>query len=131
MSHVDRICNEVWTLGVWGELAFFITHRPSSQGWAPGVVCVYVHVRVAIILYLGGGFVCGGLAGKWGGGALGCIAALVNSRARPACTYTSPLEGASTLRKGVQKLARRACTSVTYTSALLSVYGGCQHVCAG
>ena len=51
--------------------------RPSSQGWAPGVlpfvcVCVYVYVYVCVcvcvcLFLVFVWFVCGGLAGKWGG----------------------------------------------------------------
>ena len=58
---------------MWEELAYHKSHRPSSQGWAPGVLplCVYMYVYVCVfggclVLYLGGGFVCGGLVG--GGG---------------------------------------------------------------
>ena len=41
-------CEWVWTLGVLGELASHkrsLTHRPSSQGWAPCVLlfcCLFV-----------------------------------------------------------------------------------------
>ena len=65
------VCGESWH-AIKGSLA----HRPSSQGWAPGVlplcVCMCVCVCVCVwwfvfFLYLGGGFVCGGLVGKWEG----------------------------------------------------------------
>ena len=59
----------------WHTIKGSLTHRPSSQGWAPGVlplcvcvcVCVYVWWFVQF-LCLGGGFVCGGLGGGGGGG---------------------------------------------------------------
>ena len=54
----------------WHAIKGSLTHRPSSQGWAPGVLplCVCVCVCVCLVvcqvfLYLGGGFVCGGLGG--------------------------------------------------------------------
>ena len=53
------VCNEVWTLGVWGELKDFL----RLGTWCAAFVCVCVCVCV---WWLGGGFVCGGLAGKKG-----------------------------------------------------------------
>ena len=83
--------DEVWTLGVWGELAChkrLLTHCPSSQGWAPGVLplcacmcmCVCVFGGLSSFLYLGGWFVCGGLAGKWRGGYSGFFIFILASK---------------------------------------------------
>ena len=54
------VCHWVWTLGVWGELAChkrLLTHRPSSQGWAPGVLpCCVQLCCLCLCMYLGGGW---------------------------------------------------------------------------
>ena len=67
----------------WHAIKGSLTHRPSSQGWAPGVlplcvcVCMYVCVCMCVFgglssfLYLDGGFVCGGLVGGREGGGYG------------------------------------------------------------
>ena len=65
-------CGEVWTLGVWVGLACHkrLFNPPPKfsrlDTWCPAFVCMCVCVfgGLSSLLYLGGGFVCGGLAGK-------------------------------------------------------------------
>ena len=51
-------CSEVWTLGVWGELAchkrlFNPPPQFSRLGtWCPAFVCVYMYVCVCVCVYL-------------------------------------------------------------------------------
>ena len=60
-----------WVCGEsWHAIKGSLTHRPSSQGWAPGVLplcvcmCMSVCVCVCLVVCLVyGGFVCGGLVG--------------------------------------------------------------------
>ena len=60
---MQSVCLSVMRFGHWvcGE-SWHASHRPSSQGLAPGVLplCVCVFGGSSIYLYLGGGFVGGG-----------------------------------------------------------------------
>ena len=51
-------CGEVWTLGVWGELAcnkMLFNPLPQLGTWCPAFVCVYMYVCVCVCVCMFGG----------------------------------------------------------------------------